>query len=64
MKRELVLIAILLWWAILLGWLAPALISMDDTLAVLIGIAVVLVSLYLTYRYTLVRILNLKVPKQ
>ena len=62
MKKELVYIAIGLWWLVLLGWLAPALLSMNDTLAVLLGIAILLGSSYATYRYIRHRIINDKAP--
>ncbi len=62
MKRELLYIAIGLWWLVLLGWLAPALLSRNDTSTVLIGVLILLASSYATYRYIRHRILNHKAP--
>lgn len=62
MKKELLVIGIGLWWIVLLGWLAPALLSMNDTVAVLFGIALILGSAYATYRFIRHRILNHKAP--
>lgn len=50
MKRELKWIAIVVWWFVLLGVIAPALISEPDTLAVVVGLVLVLASTYATYR--------------
>ena len=61
-KKELLFIAIALWWIVLLGWLGPALLSMNNTVAVLLGIAVILGSAYATYRCIRHRILNHKAP--
>ena len=51
MKQELIGVVIGLWWLVLLGWLAPALLSMADNVAVVLGVAILLGSSYATYRY-------------
>jgi hypothetical protein len=62
MKQELIGLVIGLWWLVLLGWLAPALLSMADNLAVLLGVAILLGSAYATYRYIRHRLLKHKAP--
>lgn len=50
MKRELKYLAIAVYWVALLGSIAPAMVSFDDTIVVLLGIGAVLASAYITYR--------------
>lgn len=50
MKTELKWICIALWWIVLIGFLAPFLISAESTIAVLAGFLIILVSAYATYR--------------
>jgi hypothetical protein len=50
-RKELTIIAIVLWWAFLLGFGGPFLVSAASTEAVLLGFALLLISGYLTYRY-------------
>lgn len=62
MKQELIYLVIGLWWIVLLGWLAPALLSMANNAAVLLGIAIIIGSLFATYRYIRHCILKHKAP--
>lgn len=50
MKNELKIIAAILYWLLLIGAVLPALISTPHTELVILGIALGLVSAYITYR--------------
>lgn len=50
MKTELKWICLALWWVVLIGFLAPFLISAESTIAVIAGFLIILVSAYGTYR--------------
>lgn len=51
MKRELQILAAVLYWAIVLGYAAPQLISAPNSELVIAGFALVITSAYLTYRW-------------
>jgi hypothetical protein len=50
MKRELSLILLALYWLALIGFIGPGLISARSSELVLIGLLLILVSAYATYR--------------
>lgn len=50
MRTEIKWICIVLWWVVLIGFLAPFLISAESTIAVIAGFIIILVSAYATYR--------------
>lgn len=50
-NRESKWVGVFVYWFILLGIAAPALISEPDTFAVILGCVLLLVSAYLTYRF-------------
>lgn len=51
MKRELQILAAVLYWAFVLGYAAPQLVSAPHSELVLAGFALVIASTYLTYRW-------------
>lgn len=51
MKRELVSLAVILYWAFVLGFAAPQLVSAPHTELVIAGAALLITSAYLTYRW-------------
>lgn len=51
MKRELVSLAVVLYWAFVLGYAAPQLVSAPHTELVIAGFALVIASAYVTYRW-------------
>lgn len=51
MKAELKIIALLVWWLVLLGLVGPFLISAESTIAVVAGFILIGVTAYGTYRY-------------
>lgn len=53
MSRELKLIALVLWWIALIGFIAPALVSAKHTEGVLLGLFLLIANAYVTYRLIL-----------
>lgn len=51
MKRELVSLAAVLYWAFVLGYAAPQLVSAPHSELVIAGFALVIASAYITYRW-------------
>lgn len=51
MKREMIYLLLCVYWLALLGSIVPALVSLDDTFAVLFGFALLIASAYSTYRF-------------
>lgn len=51
MKRELQILAAVLYWAFVLGYAAPQLVSTSHSELVIAGFALVITSGYLTYRW-------------
>lgn len=51
MKRELLALAAVLYWAFVLGYAAPQLISAPHSELVIAGFALVVASAYVTYRW-------------
>ena len=51
MRREITFILLVLYWLVLFGLVAPYLVSLPNTEAVILGFALLIVSGYATYRY-------------
>lgn len=63
MIKEIKLILAVLYWAVLIGWLLPMLISAAHTELVILGFILLIVSAYVTYRCTLSAIRTKKEKK-
>lgn len=51
MKRDLLILAAVLYWAFVLGYAAPQLVSAPHSELVIAGFALVITSAYVTYRW-------------